>query len=141
MTVDDRLVWKFERALRERQQAANASPQPLEPSGGGGDSGGMDGLAERVTRVEVRLDGVEHRLSGIETRMDRLDGRLDKLDGRMGAVEQELKAVSGKLDLLTSQIMGKLPNWWQMILVFGAILGLPAALFGAYRALSKLGYL
>jgi len=149
MTVDDRLVERFR--LEQAANGRNLEPQPeppLEPGGGGGDSGGMDGIGERVTRVEVRLDGVEHRLGGVEARMDRLEGRMDRLETRMDGidtrlrgVEQGLARISGQLDLLTTQIVAKLPSWWQMPAVIAATVTLLAALWAAGKALGARGFL
>ena len=80
--------------------------------------------------------------------MDRLDGRLDKLDqridgmdARLRSVEQELKAVSAKLDLLTTQIVAKLPSWWQMPAVIGATVAMLGALAVCFRALQRAGWI
>jgi hypothetical protein len=86
----------------------------------------MDGLAERVTRVELRLDAVEHRLGGVESRFD---NRMQEVDGRLRTVEQTLAAVSGKLDILTTQVVAKLPSWWQKPAVIGGTVTLLAALW------------
>lgn len=145
MTVDDRLLERFRREHERNRLVRDTEPLPLEPGGGGGDSGGMDGLAERVTRVELRLDGVEQRLGGVEGRIDRLESRMesrmDGLDARLRNVEQELKANSGKLDLLTSQIVSKLPSWWQIPMAVGATVTLLALLAAGALRLVKAGWL
>lgn len=145
MTVDDSLLQRFERMRRAREEARAFDPGdtggPLERGGGGGDSGGMDGLAERVTRVEVRLDGVEHRLGAVEQRMDRLESRMDGLDTRLRAVEQSLASLNAKVDLLTTQIVAKLPSWWQMPAVIGSTVALLAALWAAGRFPASRGLL
>jgi archaellum component FlaC len=136
MAVDYSLTDRLRSVQAEGQrlrEASDSGKQPLEPGGGGGDSGGMDGIAERVTRVEGRLNGVEDRLGRIETRMDRLDTRMDGIDTRLRGVEQTLAAVNGKLDLLTSQVVAKLPSWWQMPAVFSAMVALFSALYIGYR--------
>ena len=136
MAVDYSLQDRVRAVQAEGQrlrEVSDGGKQPLEPGGGGGDSGGMDGFAERVTRVEGRLDGIEDRLGRIETRMDRLDTRMDGIDTRLRGVEQTLAAVNGKLDLLTSQIVAKLPSWWQMPAVIGATVALLTGLFIGYR--------
>jgi hypothetical protein len=101
----------------------------------------MDGLAERVTRIEMRLDAVEGSLGRVETRMDRLDGRLEGLDGRLRGVEQAIAGVSAKLDLLTTQVVAKLPSWWQMPAVIGATVAMLAALWAGARWLGARGWL
>lgn len=119
---------------RQLGEASAQSEKPVETGGGGGDSGGMDGIAERVTRVEGRLDLVEDRLGRIKTRMDRLETRMDGIDTRLRGVEQTLAAVNGKLDLLTSQVVGKLPSWWQMPAVIGSTITVLAPRSGQRRA-------
>jgi len=129
----------------------------LETGGGGGDSGGMDDLPARVTRVESRLEAVDStlvrvdaRLTIIEDRMGRLEGgltriegRMDGIDGRLRSVEQSLAEISGKLTTLTaltSQMVGKLPSWWQIPAVIASTILLLAGLFGFGLRLAKLGY-
>ena len=102
----------------------------------------MDGLAERVMRVEVRLDAVEDRMGRLESRMDRLDTRMDGIDTRLRGVEQGLSAVSAKLDaltILTQQIGSKLPSWWQMPAAFFTMMAGLATLIGLWRLLEKSG--
>lgn len=144
MTVDDSLRERFETMRRARDESRTSPSgwlaESVEFGGEGGDSGGMDGLAERVTRVEGRLDLVEHRLGSMESQMVRLEGRMDRLETRMDGmdtrlrgVEQTLAAVNSKLDLLTSQVVAKLPSWWQMPAVIGATVALLTGLFAGYR--------
>ncbi len=65
---------------------------------------------------------------------------MDGLDSRLQAVEVKVGEMSGKLDMLTSQmtmlsgqIIGRLPTWWQMPAMVGAIL----AMLGAFYAAAK----
>jgi len=148
IAVDESLLERFRReqeANRRLREQPSDTGKPLEPGGGEDDSGGVDGLVERVTRVEVRLDAVEHRLGSIEGRMGRLETRFEapmtEFDGRLRAVEQSVSAVSAKLDLLTSQIVAKLPSRWQMPAVTGATVALLAGLWAAARWLGTRGWL
>lgn len=107
----------------------------------------MDGIAERVgrlelrqERVEVRLDAIEDRMGRLETRMDRLEIRMDGIDTRLRGVEQAVAAVNAKLDVLTTQIVAKLPSWWQMPAVIGSTIAVIGALWAAFRILAKSGY-
>ena len=145
MAVDRSLEQRF-RSARDDNARLNrdTADLPLEPGGGGGDSGGMDSLAERVTRVEVRLDAVEDRMGRLETRMDRLETRMDSIDGRLRNVEQTLAAVNAKLDtltILTQQIGSKLPSWWQMPAAFFGMMAGLASLVALWRVLEKSGVL
>ena len=144
MSLDESLRQRFQEAMEANRRLAGPAAgddKPLEFGGGGGDSGGMDGIAARVTRVEGRLDLVEDRLGRIETRMDRLETRMDGIDTRLRGVEQTLSAVSGKLDLLTSQVVAKLPSWWQMPAVIGSTIAVLAALWAGARFLMARGLL
>lgn len=145
MPVDRSLQDRFRAAQDANALLNNVSPDgPLEPGGGGGDSGGMDGLAERVTRVEVRLDAVEERMGRLETRMDRLEVRMDGIDSRLRNVEQGVAELNGKLDtltILTKQIGTKLPSWWQMPAAFFGMMAGLATLLGLWRILEKSGVL
>lgn len=62
----------------------------------------------------MRLDRMEQRA----------DVRADAADTRLRAVEQSISRLESKLDLLTDQIVGKLPTWWQMLAMFVAIVAL-----------------
>jgi uncharacterized coiled-coil protein SlyX len=75
---------------------------------------------------------MEARMASLEQRIDRIDGRLDQVDGRLRAVEQSIAAISAKLDLLTDQIVSKLPSWWQMPVVIAGTVALLTALFSGY---------
>ncbi len=145
MVVDRQLEDRFRQAQQENNRLLSPDcREPLEPGGGGGDSGGMDGLAERVTRVEVRLDAVEDRMGRLEIRMDRLEVRMDGIDARLRGVEQSLSAVSAKLDLLVTtnaQLVAKLPSWWQMPAVIAGTIGLLAGFLALANGLQKAGLL
>lgn len=141
MVVDRQLEDRFRQAQQENNRLLSPdSREPLEP---GGDSGGMDGLAERVTRVGVRLDAVEDRMGRLETRMDRLEVRMDGIDTRLRGVEQSLSAMSAKLDLLVTtnaQLVAKLPSAWQMMAVMAAMMSFLAALLALANWLQKSGF-
>ena len=145
MTVDYRIQERLRLAQEDNSRLSETNlPKEVEPGGGGGDSGGMDGLAERVTRVEVRLDAVEDRMGRLETRMDRLETRMDGIDTRLRSVEQTLAAVNAKLDtltILTKQIGSKLPSWWQMPAAFFGMKAGLAGLVALWRILEKSGVL
>ena len=72
---------------------------------------------------------LEQRMDRLDSRMDRLDARMDGLDNRLRDVETTLSAVSSKVDLLASQIVAKLPSWWQMPIVIAATATLLSALY------------
>jgi chaperonin cofactor prefoldin len=90
----------------------------------------------RVARLEETMPRIEARLDRIETRLDRIEVRFDAkfeaMDVRLRGVEQGVARLDGKLDILTAQIAGKLPTWWQMLAVFVVLVaflnGVPASL-------------
>ena len=53
-----------------------------------------------------------------------MDGRLDAVGVRLRGVEQAIARLEGKVDILASQIIAKLPSWWQMPAVIGATVSL-----------------
>jgi archaellum component FlaC len=135
VTVDRSLQERFRQAQAENARIEAATPDAhLERGGGGSDSGGMDGLAERVTRVEVRLDALDDRLG-------RLEAQLGGIETRMRGVEQSVERVSAKLDLLTGQVVAKLPTWWQMPAMIAGTLGVLGSFWAVYRYLLKVGFL
>ena len=156
MTVNERLRQRVKHLKQFHEQQRDADLfGPLEPNGGGGESGEMDGLSERVTPVEGRLDRVEERLSAVKMRLGRIKARLDSLEDRMGrletrmdgldarlrSVEQSLSAISAKLDLLVStnaQLVGKLPSWWQMPAIMAGTITLLGVLFTLAKTLKLL---
>ena len=85
------------------------------------------------------MAGVELRLDSIEGRMDRLDGRMERMETRFGAVEQKVSEISGKLDVLVSQVVAKLPSWWQMPVVIGSTVLLLGLLLTAAEKLHLAG--
>lgn len=46
--------------------------------------------AERMTRVETRLDGVEVRLTSLETKVDDTNARVRSLEGTTGEIKDLL---------------------------------------------------
>ena len=99
----------------------------------------MDGLAERVMRVEMRLDAVGDRMGRLETHIDRLDTRLDALDTRLRGVEVTLGEIKGELGTLVkanAQLVTKLPSWWQMPAVIAGTVTLLGILYAGAKALN-----
>jgi hypothetical protein len=74
--------------------------------------------------MEVRVARLEEVVPRIESRLDRMDGRLDAVGVRLRGVEQAIARLEGKVDILASQIIAKLPSWWQMPAVIGATVSL-----------------
>lgn len=91
--------------------------------------------------MEIRIVKLEEAMPRIETSVGQLVTRLDAIDGRLRAVEQSLAALNAKLDLLTSQVVGKLPSWWQMPAVIGSTVALLAALYAGIQYLRAHGLL
>jgi len=120
MAVDYRLQDRMARA--QAQNAGLIGSETVEIGGGGGDSGGMDGIIERVARVEGRLDAIEERLGRVETCLDGMDNRLRLLEVAIGEL-------SGRLTMLVESnrmMASKLPSWWQMPAMVGAIIAMLA---------------
>ena len=66
---------------------------------------------------------------------------MDGLDGRLRAVEQGIAAISTKLDVLVSQVVSKLPSWWQMPAVIASTVALLTALYAGAQYLHSRGLL
>lgn len=75
------------------------------------------------------MDGFDRRMAAVERRLDRVETRLDGIETRLRRVDQDIKALSAKVDILTTQIVAKLPSWWQMPAVIGATVARLAALW------------
>lgn len=73
---------------------------------------------------------MEARVSAIEGRLDRIEGKIDQLDGRLRAVETSLASLDGKLTVLVTNVVGKLPTWWQMPAVILGTITILGALWG-----------
>lgn len=84
---------------------------------------------------------MEARMSALEKRIDRIDERLDGIDDRLRAVERSVTELGAKMDILISQVIAKLPTWWQMPAVIGATVVLLAGLYGGVRWLQVNGLL
>lgn len=80
----------------------------LENGGGGGDDGGMQGLIQRVERLDKDV-------SDIKVTLARIEGRLAALPSA-----ESIGEIRGKL----SQV----PNWWQMFIFVFTASGLAAGL-------------
>ncbi len=81
------------------------------------------------------------RMSALERGMDRLDARLDGIESRLRDVERSLAEIGAKVDLLVTQVIAKLPSWWQMPAVIGATVVLLVGLYGGVRYLQSHGLL
>lgn len=91
--------------------------------------------------MEVSVVKLEEAVPRIEASVGQLVTRLDGIDVRLRAVEQSLAALNAKLDLLTSQVVGKLPSWWQMPAVIGSTIALLTALYAGAQYLRAHGLL
>jgi hypothetical protein len=100
----------------------------LDSSGSGPHDPGMEA---RMVALETRMDGLEHR-------MDRLDVHMDRVETRLTSLELKVSEVSGKLDVLVSHVVGKLPSWWQMPVVIGSTVVMLGGLVAAAQKLHLL---
>ncbi|MCL6575921.1 hypothetical protein [Kyrpidia sp.] len=57
----------------------------------------LDRIEERLDQVEARLDRVEERLDRVEERLDRVEERLDRMEHRLDSIERQLGYVKVKL--------------------------------------------
>ena len=85
-----------------------------------------------MSMIEARMDGMDGRIGRLETTMDRVETRLSGL-------EQKVAEMNGKLDVLVSHVVAKLPSWWQMPLVIGATVTLLGGLLVVAQKLHLLG--
>lgn len=72
-------VIDFAAALAATRELDPPKREPIDPTGGGGDDGGMD-LSDRVGHLETDMKDVRDRLSRIETRMDAFATKSDLSD-------------------------------------------------------------
>jgi hypothetical protein len=94
----------------------------LAKGSGGGDSGGMDQIAALTARVD-----------GFDRRMDRMETKLDQVDTRLRAIETSVAGMSAKVDVLTNQIVGRLPTWWQMPAIIASTVVLLTLLYAGAK--------
>ena len=77
-----------------------------------------------LERIERRLDTsvseLRAEMGGLRTEMGGLRTEMGGLDARLRQLEVSVAAVDAKFDLLTTQIVAKLPSWWQMPAVIAA---------------------
>jgi len=85
-----------------------------------------------MSMIEARMDGMDGRIGRLETTMDRVETRLSGL-------EQKVAEMNGKLDVLVSHVVAKLPSWWQMPLVIGATVTLLGGLLVVAQKLHLFG--
>ncbi|WP_133121271.1 hemolysin XhlA family protein [Kyrpidia spormannii] len=57
----------------------------------------VEGIGQRLDRIEERLDQVEARLDRVEERLDRVEERLDRMEHRLDSIERQLGYVKVKL--------------------------------------------
>ena len=110
--------------MRERWSEAQGQRvnRDVPPSfGGGGDGPHIPGMEQLVARV----DGLEKRMDRVETKLDGIDTRLRSVEVSLG----EIKGTLVTLTALTNTIAGKLPSWWQILGVLGALVSLILGLF------------
>ena len=92
--------------------------------------------------MEIRLAVVETRMSSLDGRMDKLERQMENIDQRLRGVETavaslsaKVDALSAKTDILVSQLIGKLPSWWQMPAVIGSTIIVFGALYAGLQYL------
>lgn len=104
--IHDYVSERIARGLGE--PVGRTAPESLEYGGGGGDDGGMQGLIQRVERLDKDV-------SDIKVMLARIEGRLAALPSA-----ESIGEIRGKL----SQV----PNWWQMFIFVFTASGLAAGL-------------
>ena len=68
----------------------------------------LDRLETRMGGLETRVGGLETRIGGLETRIGGLDTRVGGLDTRVGGVESELRGLTQVVQLMYSEVTGRL---------------------------------
>ncbi len=92
-------------------------------------------LEDDVQRLRIDAAQATARLGGVETRLDGVATRLGGVETRLGGVESRLAGVEGKLDLLVTQVVGKIPSGMQMFGIFvGTLVAGVTILGGAIKA-------
>ncbi|CAB3392720.1 conserved protein of unknown function [Kyrpidia spormannii] len=64
----------------------------------------VEGIGQRLDRIEERLDQVEARLDRVEERLDRVEERLDRVEERLDRVEERLDRMEHRLDSIERQL-------------------------------------
>ena len=64
----------------------------------------IDGLDQRIDRLERRIDGLDQRIDRLERRMDGLERRIDALEQRMDVLEQRMDALDHRMDGLEARM-------------------------------------
>ena len=108
-----------------------AKPVPIRPAtavAGGDEPPHTPGMEALIARVD-----------GLERRVEKIDSRLDGIDVRLRGVEVTLANISGKIDLLTGSVVGKLPSWWQMPAVVAASVALISGLLALAKYFHAIG--
>jgi len=116
---------KVSRIYEGRPASANEALKRLEKKVEGRGGPPYDsGMEARMQAVELGLKHVESRVSSLETKVDGLDTRLR-------SVEIKLGEIGGKIDIISSnmsQMLGKLPSWWQMPVIVAGTAALVIAI-------------
>jgi len=73
------------------------------------------------------------RVDGFDKRIDRMEAKLDQVDTRLRGLEIAVANMSGKVDLLTDKIVGRLPTWWQIPAIIGGTVVLLTALYAGAK--------
>jgi hypothetical protein len=129
--MNDMTGWKPSRSLN-----TTAIQKPVESD----DAEAHDlAMEAKLASIEARMFGLESRMDRLDQRMDRLETRLDRVDTRLGGVEQKGAEISGKLDVMMSQVVAKLPTWWQMPVVIGSTVILLGSILTEAQKLHVIG--
>lgn len=59
----------------------------------------LDGIDQRLDRVDQRLDGMDQRLDRVEQRLDGMDRRLDGIDQRLDRADRRTEDIARHLGL------------------------------------------
>lgn len=67
----------------------------------------LDDLADRVTRMDIRLTGrIEKLEASVDARFDKVDTRFDKIDGVLREVQSSMLGVQRTMILVLVAVVG-----------------------------------